>query len=297
MSTKKQLLKTWSTAVKNDEARQKIACALCGEKVFRPALACKGFAFVRCKKCGLVQQNPQPLPKEVSDRYQAQDKKSYLDYELENEASFLRLQVLALEDINFYSIERELKSQNGKAPLHAVDIGSATGALLSWLQFRGWEVLGIELSAEMAEWAQRERGLDVRALRLEEAKLKDASFDLVHASHLIEHLNDPRAFVQEVKRILRPGGWFILSTPAIDGLQARLFGSRWRSAIWDHLYLFSRKSLRALLESEGFIIKRKKSWGGLGLGTAPRWLKAPIDRLAKRWDFGDVIIYAAQRKN
>ncbi len=50
-------------------------------------------------------------------------------------------------------------------------------------------------------------------------------------------------------------------------------------------------TLRRMLAEEGFAVEREVTWGGLAAGTAPAWLKRPADRLAKRWGFGDVMLY------
>jgi hypothetical protein len=82
----------------------------------------------------------------------------------------------------------------------------------------------------------------------------------------------------------------VATTPNIDGLQARLFRERWRSAIADHLCLFSKKTLRRLLAASGFRVLKTQTWGGLAAGTAPGWLKRSADLLAKRLGFGDVVL-------
>jgi SAM-dependent methyltransferase len=135
----------------------------------------------------------------------------------------------------------------------------------------------------------------VRRAILEENRFPDAGFDLVLASHLIEHLNDPAAFVREVFRILVSGGYFLVTTPNISGFQARLFRSRWRSAIFDHLYLFSIKTLSSLLRQSGFTVKRIRTWGGLAAGAAPAPVKRFADRAAKRLGIGDVMLIKALR--
>jgi SAM-dependent methyltransferase len=232
--------------------------------------------------------NPQPLAAEVSRRYGGE----YLEYELANEGPFLELQLLALEDAGFGNLERELKGRpepEGGKP-RVLDIGCAAGALLEELRGRGWDCTGVEICRAEAEYARRERHLDVRNLALEENRFPGDSFDLVLASHLIEHLNRPAAFVSEVRRILAPGGYFIVTTPNIGGFQARLFRGRWRSAIFDHLYLFSVKTLPALLAQQGFAIEKIVTWGGLAAGTAPKPIKRLFDRLAKRCGFGDVML-------
>jgi 2-polyprenyl-3-methyl-5-hydroxy-6-metoxy-1,4-benzoquinol methylase len=275
-----------------------IPCNYCGGLIFKPALECEGFNFVRCKKCGLVQRNPQPVKEEIIARYSKTFGDDYLKYELENEAAFLKLQQLALQDAGFYKIEKAIflragGEQRGEQP-SVLDIGCATGALIASLRDRGWRVTGVEISP-CAVYAQKERGLDVRNIPLEEANFPKESFDAVLASHLVEHLNDPRSFFEEVHRILKKDGYIFITTPNISGLQARLFGGKWRSAIFDHLYLFSKSTLLKMLKTCGFKPEGVYTWGGLAVGASPIWLKKPADILAKRLGFGDVMIIRAVR--
>lgn len=276
-------MKTWSTPPEELVARA-IPCVLCAGRSFSPHLDCGDFAFVRCTRCGLVQRNPQPMVAETTAVYRERHGEEYFAYERNNEAAFLVLQQLALRDVGFDPF---------KKPGRVVDVGCATGALLSWFQDAGWDATGIELCGPSARYAREERGLDVKDVPLEEAALPAASFDLVHASHLIEHLNDPRSFLRESRRLLKKGGTLLVATPNIDGFQARLFGSRWRSAIFDHLYLFSVRTLRALMRTEGFCPVRIATWGGLGKGTAPPFIKAAADRLVKPLRLGDVMMIRA----
>ena len=286
--SRKQAVKTWSTPVRQEQGRP-VPCVLCGGNRFRPHFSCEGFSYVRCTRCGLVQINPQPLTREVQGRYRESCGGDYLSYERSNEGAFLCLQELALRDAGFYDLEKTVFAAPS-IPLRALDIGCATGALLAVLRDRGWDVRGIEISTQEAEYARRERGLTVTDIPLEKNNFPPRSFGVVLASHLIEHLNDPGAFVREVHRILAPGGRFFVTTPNIDGFQARLFGARWRSAIFDHLYLFSVKTLGALLKAAGFRVERIATWGGLAAGTAPAPVKGFFDRGVKKLGLGDVMI-------
>ena len=243
--------------------------------------------------------NPQPVKEEIIARYNLTFAKDYLSYELENEAAFLKLQQLALHDARFDKLEKKLFSRavNGlpaDGQPSVLDVGCATGALLADLNSRGWRVTGVEISSG-AQYARKERNLDVRNIPLEENNFPSGSFDAVLASHLIEHLNDPRSFLLETHRILKTCGYVFITTPNISGFQARLYGSRWRSAIFDHLYLFSKRTLKNLLKSAGFKVESCHTWGGLASGMAPLWLKRPVDILAKRLGFGDVMIIKAKK--
>lgn len=277
-------MKTFSKAP-GGERLLAVRCALCGgdrtRRLFGP-----DSLWVRCSSCGLVYQDPQPERGKLLDRYDEE----YFRYEIENEGQFFELMKKGLEDVRFEEIEESIAGERS-----FLDIGCATGMLIEWMKRRGWREKGVEVCSPAVAYGRSSRGVDIVDGTLEEARFPDASFDVVHCSHLIEHLNDPRGFLLEVARILAPRGHLIVTTPNIAGLQAKLFGDEWRSLIPDHLYLFSVKTLRRLLAETGFHVRRLKTWGGLGVGTARLLIKRPMDRLAKLLGFGDVVIMAAQK--
>jgi len=284
--------KTWSTPV-NAEEKKPIPCATCGSNSFKPSLQCEGFSYVRCAKCGLVQMNPQPEQNEIKRRYDENHGQDYLAYELANEKSFLDLALLALEDSGFGEIERTFLSCN---KTRVLDVGCATGSLLAALRQRGWKTTGVEISGPQAEYGKLKRNLDLRNGSLEEICFPGEYFNVVIASHLIEHLNNPASFAAEVYRILSIGGYFFVTTPNISGMQARFFRNRWRSAIFDHLYLFSIKTLTRLLSEKGFTVEKISTWGGIAKGAAPEKVKRIFDKAAKRFGFGDVMIIRAVKQ-
>ncbi|MEI6388917.1 MAG: class I SAM-dependent methyltransferase [Spirochaetota bacterium] len=175
-----------------------------------------------------------------------------------------------------------------------LDIGCATGALLASLRDEGWDCAGVEVCVPAADYGRERFGLDIRPTVLEKAGFAPGSFDLIHASHLIEHLNEPGAFLACARNLLASGGRILITTPNISGFQARLLGSRWRSAIHDHLFLFSRRSLARLLSESGFRIRSQVTWGGWAAGLKPAFLKPLLDPLARRTGQGDVIAFLCE---
>jgi len=235
--------------------------------------------------CGHIYQNPQPSPEDLVDRYDAE----YSSYEVENSENFLNLMLKGLSDVSFF---RQVES--GDVDRSLLDVGCATGALLEYAQGKGYTVQGVEVCVPAAEYGRQERGVPIAVGTLDEVKLEQR-YGAIHFSHVIEHVPDPRLFLRQVRSLLVDRGFMVVVTPNTSGLQARIFGNTWRSAIADHVHLFSKCNLRRVLREEGFEIVDSKTWGGLGIGTAPRWAKRPVDALAKRWGFGDVMLFLCRK--
>jgi 2-polyprenyl-3-methyl-5-hydroxy-6-metoxy-1,4-benzoquinol methylase len=67
---------------------------------------------------------------------------------------------------------------------------------------------------------------------IEDAGFDDDRFDVVVLSEVVEHLTDPRTLLNEVHRILRPGGLLWATTPNGSGLSWRLLGERRDKPAW-----------------------------------------------------------------
>ena len=279
-------MKTFSKVPSSSENSELIACPLCGQRDFKPRWSIESSRWVECRRCSLLMQNPQPVSDDILDRYDGE----YFQYEQENEENFLNLMKLGLKDIGFDELGREMDG-----PGSFLDIGCATGALAGSLRKKGWEAEGVEVCRAAADFGSRKWEVPIFPGTVEEACFPDGRFDFVHNSHVIEHINDPAAFAAEIFRILKPGGYYICATPNSLGLQAVLFQEKWRSAIPDHLFLFSLKTLSLLAEKAGFRVLNRKTWGGLGKGCAPGWLKSIADPLVKPLNWGDVMIYLFQK--
>ena len=272
------------TAPKRNERIAGVSCSLCGRDDSRAFLDCDGTNFVKCRFCGLVYQNRQPLFDDLKQRYGA----GYFAYELENDENFFDLMKRGLEDIRFHDIPLDTFENR-----RFLDIGCATGMLVVHMRKLGWEAEGIEICEASARYGIEKRNAKIFVGSLEEAAVPDEKFAVVHFSHLIEHVPDPKRFLEQVKRILTKDGMAIITTPNVDGFQTRLYRSRWRSAIADHLTLFSKRTLIRLCREVGFSIEKSVTWGGLAKGMAPAIIKKPADVLAKKLGFGDVVLLQA----
>lgn len=135
-----------------------------------------------------------------------------------------------------------------------LEVGCAKGYLLAMLRARGWQVRGVELSADAAAFARTRFSLDVFAGTVD-AWLRSADFrpaSLVLSTDVIEHVTDPAAFLDALFGAVRPGGWMVLGTPNADSDQRVAMGARWLGFNPFHIWLFSRANLTRLIEQAGF---------------------------------------------
>lgn len=279
-------MKTFSIKPSEKETLNYISCPVCGGDLFSPHWNCDSFSFVRCRTCHLVMQNPQPAFEDLDKRYDDE----YFKYEQDNDRSFFELMIKGLDDAGF-----DPHIGNSESNLSFLDVGCATGLLVEYMQDKGWNSKGVELCGPAAVYGSEQRKIEIFSGVLEQAAYGNNTFDVIHCSHLIEHLNDPSAYLDEIYRILKPGGFFYCTTPNSDGFQARVFGSKWRSAIADHMFLFSRKTLVKLLVQKSFSVEKIGTWGGIGQGYAPSLVKKMMDRYAKKLHFGDVMIISSRK--
>ena len=126
-----------------------------------------------------------------------------------------------------------------------LDIGCATGNIIALDPDRIDGVDSDEASVRIA----KQRGFRVEHLDVERdfGRIPDASYDGIYAKHVIEHLHEPLAFLQHIRRVLAPGGKAVISTPNCPYMLARAF--------WDdytHVHPFTKKSLAMLAYDAGF---------------------------------------------
>jgi 2-polyprenyl-3-methyl-5-hydroxy-6-metoxy-1,4-benzoquinol methylase len=133
-----------------------------------------------------------------------------------------------------------------------LEIGFGSGAMLTLMNERGWNAEGIDFDEQSVANA-RARGLNVNAGDVCAQRYPDATFAAIVSSHVVEHLHDPVSFIQECRRILKPGGNLVLITPNADSFGRKLFGSSWFPLDPPrHLLIFTAASLQSTGVKAGF---------------------------------------------
>jgi 2-polyprenyl-3-methyl-5-hydroxy-6-metoxy-1,4-benzoquinol methylase len=155
-----------------------------------------------------------------------------------------------------------------------LDLGCGIGSLTKQLIKDGYNVYGTDASAKGIEIAQRDYPDRFAIQNLETDDLPQQfnhlRFNTIISTEVIEHLYNPRRFIQFSKKVLtgNGGGNLIISTPYHGYLKNVVIGIAgiWdthMNPLWDggHIKMWSRKTLTMLLEEEGFEVTDFKGCG------------------------------------
>ncbi len=233
---------------------EQVPCEVCGsdERQFaasRRDLFLGGdavYSMYHCQGCGVVYQYPRPTPQTIGHFYPSQ----YQQYTpgVNTESWLRRL------DRRYGLRKRCQIVVKHVAAGRLLDIGCATGDFLSEMKrYAGWTVFGLETSSTAAAYAHAAEGVPVVNAIPNTSPFANGSFDAITMWDVLEHVHDPRAVIQEVVRLLRPGGVFVVNHPNWDSIDRRLFNSFWLGyELPRHLYLFPPKILRKIMAEYGF---------------------------------------------
>lgn len=172
-----------------------------------------------------------------------------------------------------------------------LDVGCGRGLLLYYLKKAGWEVMGTESSEKTCRHIEADLGVPMRSSDLHELCLPSESLDGVVLWHVLEHLEDPVATLQEGRRILKEEGFLIIALPNFESIQSRCFKGRWfhLNSLY-HKSHFSFSSLSALAEKNGFHIRKTRHF--FFCHNVYGWLQSLLNLFFKEQDF---LFYALQR--
>jgi 2-polyprenyl-3-methyl-5-hydroxy-6-metoxy-1,4-benzoquinol methylase len=233
----------------------------------------------RCEDCGTVHQLSAPRGTALQDLYRAMNDERYL-WEEEGR----RRQARRLLDLLENYVPRG----------RLLEIGCGYGLLLDEAGRRGYEVEGVELSAEGVRYAREQLGLSVRELALEDRALTSAlgweRYDAVLAVDVLEHLDEPAIALDRMRALLAPGGVLLIVTSDPSSLVARMLGKRWWCYEPAHICLIPRATMRRLIRERGLRVEEDtrlihtftlKYWL-VGLSERGGWAAAAIARAAAR---------------
>ncbi|MGD8807786.1 MAG: class I SAM-dependent methyltransferase [Chloroflexota bacterium] len=252
-------MKPNSTSLAEFKGKETVRCNLCNadetETMFTVSVRedQKGIFWrdewdiVRCKSCGLVYTNPRPDGPALA---------AYYRYENPYDHEFVQDWFINNADSQRPTWRRYLNAMKRfEAPGRLLDVGCGAGAFLVEAKRQGYEVVGQEISPFFIDYCRNELGLEIHDSEIEDLSYEAETFDCITAFDVIEHHPDPRKLIDEMHRLLKPGGLSVISTHDIGNPFARLYGKNWRylNPI-GHLTYFDKQTLCRMLSECGFSI-------------------------------------------
>lgn len=208
------------------------------------------WSVIECADCGFAHLDPIPSDDDLASIYSTREyydeSPGWLDKD-ERESAYW-----SLEHIDKIDAWRAM----GLSPGRLLDVGCSGGLLLADAQRAGWVVEGIEPSPTAAGFARR-KGLTVHETMFQSARIEPHSFDVIHSRMLLEHLPEPRGFLEWARTVLRPEGILTCHVPnEFNALQAAARDSLGKEQWWIappfHINYFTFDGLEHLLRTTGF---------------------------------------------
>jgi SAM-dependent methyltransferase len=269
-----------------------VQCPACGRQQWRPRFRRQNWDFVRCR-CGVTRLEPIPTVEELDAHYSARAVSGNYEATRSPERDGTLKQIVDLI---------------GPGPGRLFDVGTFDGRLLDFAEDAGWEAWGMDLQGDAIERAKERHPGRVVVGTVETAPSPGA-FDVVSAIGVIEHLRAPDQLLTFAATALAPGGGgrLILQTPDASSAPARLLGRWWWPvAAPEHIFYFTRRSLRRLCARHGFEVQSiERHWkhlrGGYvydqlkNFGPEWRWLLWWIPkRLSLPFYGGEMLVIATR---
>lgn len=227
-----------------------MACLGCGGERLRlvRVLADEdGARIVACASCQLVQLEKLPSPAELA--------RLYADGYFEGSESGAGYEGYAGQEREYLAtFAADVRRIAEFVPTGSIlDVGCGYGYFVRSALAGGFDAYGVDLSTDGIREADKHApGRVFRGTVDTVEELAGRRFDVLFASHLIEHLTEPRGFLSELVDRLSDRGIVVLVTPNIESLLARVSGSRWVSfKIPEHVAYYTPKTLGQLARAAG----------------------------------------------
>jgi SAM-dependent methyltransferase len=219
---------------------------LCDGTRLDHAFTVTGQRLVRCAGCTLLMSEPQPSAAELAAIYDA-------DYFLGAPTPEGRAQMAGLKAATARGYLGDLRRYRGSHGGRLLEIGCGTGDFLAEAQAAGFDVAGVEVSADAVRAARARVGESAVHLgELPDVAPGLGTFDVCVLWDVLEHARNPLDLLREARALLRPDGVLALATPSLDSWSARLLGERWMEIKPEHLFYFDGRTLQGALFRAGF---------------------------------------------
>lgn len=245
------------------------ACKICGNRtedsvesyLYDDRFGYPGlFKLIKCNSCGHKFLEGEFKPEMLVALYSNYDRRS--EFDIENYQPYKEIGRFKAWLDGEYSFAFRWVPKN----VRVLDIGCGLGETLGYHKARGCDVYGVEADANIRRVADR-FGFKVHVGLFDPGLYEEKFFDYVTMDQVVEHTTDPIEVLKGLEKVLKPGGYAVLSMPNSNGWGAWVFGKKWIS--WHtpyHIQHFSPESMRIAAEKAGMKFEECK------IITSSEWL-------------------------
>ncbi|HXR32525.1 MAG TPA: glycosyltransferase [Verrucomicrobiae bacterium] len=231
---------------KTQESMEGSGCPLCANRL--PSTRGRG-EFRRCKHCGLLFRHPMSDLQGLRSLY-GQSWSAPTENSAETGGT-----TPGLAEEYAKRLARSLGREDLQG-LRILEYGAGRGEFLRALQQFGADVYALEPYGK--SYLEQQGARAYATLGELPANLR---FDGIVSIDVVEHDASAWSALRRLNNLLLPGGWLFVATPNPEGLNARVFGSRWREAKKPgHLLFFAPNTLRRVLHDAGFARSQRLRW-------------------------------------
>ncbi len=230
-------------------------CPSCGSEKIFPALCAKDytvsqelFEIWHCNECTIRFTQKVPVASRIGAYYQSAEYVSHSD----TEKGLVNRLYHMVRNRTLQTKRKLVEKVSGQSAGKLLDIGAGTGAFSHTMQTAGWQVTALEPDETARQNAEKKY-----SLRLENPDqlftLNKPEWDVVTLWHVLEHVHQLHAYLEQFQKCLVKGGCLVIAVPNYTSVDARSYGEYW--AAYDvprHLYHFSPKSMEQLVHTKGF---------------------------------------------
>jgi 2-polyprenyl-3-methyl-5-hydroxy-6-metoxy-1,4-benzoquinol methylase len=156
---------------------------------------------------------------------------------------------------DFPRIEKVVRALTSEPIGRMLDVGYANGSFADSLVKLEWDCTALDVNRR-----QHDRIKTIQCDLNEGFPVETARFDVVTAGEIIEHMIDEAAFLRECRRVLKPGGRLIVTTPNLSFLANRIlvFFGRMPKFVYEpyHYHCHTKDTLVDMLTRNGFVVER-----------------------------------------
>lgn len=204
--------------------------------------------YYSCDKCQSMFLWPMPTVEQMQQYANDQYRDGhYADYVKAKDLKTYTFQGRITEILKYLS-------PNSATKLRHLDVGCSVGFMIEVALQNGFDSFGVEFSQEAI--AKASPDIQKRIMKADVNQLSasdDEKFDLITCFDIVEHVQEANHFLSSLRKLLRPGGVLVLTTPDPEHRLARIMGRRWPMLQpLQHSILFSKKGLSSVLKETGF---------------------------------------------